>query len=239
MRRLVVTSGVHNGLAGRPAPVFLEPAASEVILALETRATADGELISRVSETLGRWDDAATSTALAAMTTVAEDALLPISREVGQLIFTLVLASKAQRVVEYGTSLGVSTIYLAGAARLTGGRVIGTEISDGKRAEAVRNLRAAELESHVEILLGDARETLRSVAGPIDVLLLDGWVPLYLEIFQLLEPRLARGSIVVCDTVRVHREKLAAFYGYVDGLHDRYIRTPLPLDDGVDVIVRC
>jgi predicted O-methyltransferase YrrM len=221
----------------RNAHAFLGSAAADVISRLEDRASADERWIGAVSTALRQWDDHSPEDALATMTAVSTEVLLPVARDVGQLLFTLAMASNAQWIVEYGTSMGMSTIYLAGAARRTGGRVIGTEASEKKLIEASRNLADAELDQYVDLLPGDARQTLSSLEEPVDFLLLDGWVPLYLEIFQLLEPRLAPNGLVVCDTVRAQADRLAEFYEYVDGRQDRYMRTHLPVDDGVDLIV--
>ncbi|WP_433662553.1 O-methyltransferase [Nocardia sp. CA-128927] len=132
-----------------------------------------------------------------------DDKLLPISGAQGNLLYLLALAKRAQCVVEFGTSFGVSTIHLAAAVRDAGagGRVIGTEQVPGKVVEARKNLAAAGLSDHVEIRAGDARETLRDLDRPVDLLLLDGWPTLAYEILTIVEPNLAAGAIVVVDNV--------------------------------------
>jgi predicted O-methyltransferase YrrM len=132
-----------------------------------------------------------------------DDKLLPIDAGQGDLLYLLARAKGARRVVEFGTSFGVSTTYLAAAVRDAGvdGLVIGTELVPEKAANARANLAAAGLSAHLEIREGDARETLRDLDGPIDLLLLDGWPSLAFEILQLVEPKLANGAIVVVDNV--------------------------------------
>jgi len=70
-----------------------------------------------------------------------------------------------------------------------------------KAGQARANLAAAGLAAHVEVLEGDARETLRDLAGPIDLLLLDGWPQLAIEVLRLVEPHLADGAVIVVDNV--------------------------------------
>src|SRR5919106_1613180 len=63
---------------------------------------------------------------------MAKDIYLPVSREAGGLLYALARGTEAKRIVEYGASFGISTLYLAAAARDTGGRVISTEIEPTK-----------------------------------------------------------------------------------------------------------
>ncbi len=116
----------------------------------------------------------------------------------------------ARCAVEFGTSFGVSTIYLAAAVRDAGtnGRVIGTELVPGKAAKARANLASARLAAHVEIREGDARETLRDLDRPVDLLLLDGEPAVAFEILQIIEPKLADGAVVVVDNIAHFRSDL-------------------------------
>jgi predicted O-methyltransferase YrrM len=132
-----------------------------------------------------------------------KDKLLPLGPAQGELLYLLARAKGVRCAVEFGTSFGVSTIYLAAAIRDagTGGRVIGTEMVPEKVMTARSNLTEAGLSSHVEILEGDARNTLRDLSEPVDLLLLDGWPALAIEVLQIVEPRLADGAVVMVDNV--------------------------------------
>lgn len=132
-----------------------------------------------------------------------DDKLLPIAPAQGELLYLLARARGVRCAVEFGTSFGVSTIYLAAAIRDAGvgGRVIGTELAPGKIAAANSNIASAGLTAQVEIRQGDARTTLRELAEPVDLLLLDGWPALAMEVLQIVEPRLARGAMVIVDNV--------------------------------------
>jgi predicted O-methyltransferase YrrM len=106
---------------------------------------------------------------------------MPISARGGDLLYSLVRASRPDTVVEFGTSFGISTIYLAAAvADNEKGHIYSTELSAAKVAAAHRNLLEADLADKVTILPGDALETLRDVAGPVGLALLDGWKDLCL-----------------------------------------------------------
>jgi predicted O-methyltransferase YrrM len=125
---------------------------------------------------------------------------LAVSPEVGELLYVLTLARVPRTAIEFGTSHGISTIYLAAALRDAGaGGLVSAELLP-EMAEAARaNLTAADLAGVVEIRTGDALETLRDVEGPVDLVFLDGRNDLYLDVLHLLEPALAEHALVLAD----------------------------------------
>ena len=124
---------------------------------------------------------------------------LAISREQGEFIYDLLINSKAKNIVEFGTSFGISTIYLAAAAQVINGHVVTSELLPDKCARARSNFEAAGIENLIELREGNALETLATVNNGIDFLLLDGWNDLYLELFKLLEPKLKPGATIYTD----------------------------------------
>jgi predicted O-methyltransferase YrrM len=101
---------------------------------------------------------------------------LNISAEFGQFLYVCARARQATNIVEFGTSFGVSTIYLATALRDGGGgQLIGTELEPAKAERAHENISVAGLDGMVDIRVGDALETLRDdVDDGVDLVLLDG-----------------------------------------------------------------
>jgi predicted O-methyltransferase YrrM len=107
-------------------------------------------------------------------------------------------ACKATRIVEFGTSMGISTIYLATALRDNGGgHLISTELQPSKVERARANLKSAGLDDLVEIREGDALETLVDLEDDVDLLLIDGAMTLYLPVLKLIEPRLKSGAVIL------------------------------------------
>lgn len=132
-----------------------------------------------------------------------KDLWLPVSREIGALLYMLARGCGARTIVEFGTSFGISTLHLAAALRDNGGgRLITSEFEPSKVARARQNLMAGGLSDLVEIREGDALKTL-SVDLPetIDLLLLDGAKSLYPDILSLVESRLRPGAFIVADNV--------------------------------------
>jgi len=132
----------------------------------------------------------------------------------------------------------VSTIYAAAAARDTGGRVIGSELEPTKRARALAHLAEAGLADVAEVRLGDATETLRDVAEPIDLLLLDGWKDLYLPMLRMLQPKLRPGGVVLADNIKTFRRSLAPYVDYVQSGRNGFSSVTLPLKDGFEYSVK-
>jgi predicted O-methyltransferase YrrM len=140
-----------------------------------------------------------------------KDVPLPISREIGTLLYMLARSSGAKTIVEFGTSFGISTLHLAAALRDNGGgRLITSEFEPSKAARARANLTAGGLIDLVEIREGDALQTL-SVDLPksIDLVLLDGAKGLYPDILDLLEKHLRPGALIVADNADFSPDYLA------------------------------
>jgi predicted O-methyltransferase YrrM len=159
---------------------------------------------------------------------------LAVSRETGTLLYMLARGVNARNIVEFGTSFGISTLYLAAALRDNGGgRLITTEFESSKVARARENLTAGGLIDLVEIRQGDALQTLKSdLPETIDLLLLDGAKGLYPDVLALLEGRLRPGAFVVADDADVSPDYLARVRSTEQG----YLSTPFAAD--VEVSMR-
>ncbi|MDE1150279.1 MAG: class I SAM-dependent methyltransferase [Azospirillaceae bacterium] len=155
---------------------------------------------------------------------------LTVSPEFGRFLYMCARACKATRIVEFGSSMGISAIYLAAALRdMGGGQLIGTDLEPTKAVRARANLAAAGLADLVEIRVGDARETLKDgIGGDIDMVMLDGAFTLYLPILKLLEPHLKPGALIIGENA------FAQAPGYIDHVRDPrngYLSLPLPFDN--------
>jgi predicted O-methyltransferase YrrM len=127
--------------------------------------------------------------------------LLHVGEEVGRFLSALAVARQARRIVELGTSYGYSTLFLADAARQTGGKVFTLELSAEKQAYAREQIGRAGLGDYVEWLQGDALELLAGLDGPYDLVLLDLWKELYIPCLDLCAPRMGEGGIIAADNI--------------------------------------
>ena len=161
---------------------------------------------------------------------------LSVAPEVGELLYGLAMARRPATIVEFGASLGFSTLHLASAMRDAGaGRVISTELEPEKARIARENLAAAGLDDVVDLREGDALDTLQDVLE-VDLLFLDGWNNLYLSVLDLLEPRLTAGALVIADLSAGDPEH-ATYCERMHDPHSGYVSVDVPLDAGVVVSV--
>ena len=130
-----------------------------------------------------------------------DELLLSVGREAGVLLYLLTTGAQSKRILELGTSYGYSPVWLAAAARATGGKVLSLELRDFKIEHARQALTRAGLSTRVEFHQGDCLETLKTLSGPFDFVLLDVWKDLYLPCFELVHPKLAPGGIIAADNM--------------------------------------
>ena len=168
-----------------------------------------------------------------------QDALLPVSRDAGRFLYSMARSISAKRIVEFGTSFGVSTIYFAAALRDNGGgTVIGSELENGKVDKAIRNLAEVGLSEYADIRTGDAMQTLQETGGTIDLLFLDGWKELYLDVLHLTAPCLRPGTVVLADDVLLFPDQLAPYLDYMRDPAHGFVSVLVPIGDGIEYSVK-
>lgn len=165
------------------------------------------------------------------------DLYIPISPEQGAMLYLLARAIEARRIVEFGSSFGISTIYLAAAARENGGEVIGSEFEPSKHEQATKNIAEAGLANYANVIFGDARETFRAIAAPIDLVLLDGWKAMYIPVIEILKPKLRNGAVVMADNIFTFKKVLRPFVDYMQSGENGFASTTLRISDGFELSV--
>jgi predicted O-methyltransferase YrrM len=152
----------------------------------------------------------------------------------------LARAINAKTIVEFGTSFGVSTIYLATAIRDNGngGKVIGTEFVPGKVKEAKKNLEAAGLLRYADIWEGDARQTLKKLPDYIDLCLMDGFPPYALDVFKLIAPHMRKGGMVITDGTEMLKDVMGDYLKYLRDPANGFRTLSIPIGDGTEISVK-
>jgi predicted O-methyltransferase YrrM len=163
--------------------------------------------------------------------------MLNITRETGRLLWILARAIGATRILEVGTSNAFSTIWLADAARATGGQVTTLELNPDKVALARANLARAGLDGVVEIVEGRAAETLSAIAGPFDLVFLDADRPSYLTYLELVVPKLRLGGLLVADNVTSHASELTDYLERVKS-DSRLFSVTVPIGNGEEIALK-
>ncbi len=126
----------------------------------------------------------------------AQGRRMNVPTEDGRLLRTLAEALDAKTVVEFGTSNGVSAIWLSLALRKTGGKLITHEIDPDTAAQARENFAKAGVAEIVTVVEGDGHEKAKELKGPIDMVFIDADKEGYLDYFQKTLPLVRPGGVI-------------------------------------------
>ncbi|MGE5815530.1 MAG: O-methyltransferase [Acidobacteriota bacterium] len=176
-----------------------------------------------------------------------------VDAEVGAFLRVLALACGARRVLEIGTAIGYSGIWLAGALP-PAGKLITIDIDPARARRARQNFARAGIIGRVDVLVGDAMQVVETVHGPFDLIYQDGAKELYTPLLDPLVMRLRPGGLLVTDNVLwdgevvpgfidpPHRDpastRLIAEYNERLTTHPALITSIIPLRDGVAVAIK-
>ena len=173
------------------------------------------------------------------------DKLVALDRDKAEFCYQICRALGAKRVVEAGTSFGVSTLVLAAAVRdnlrRDGGEgiVIGTEY-EPKKAEAARaHFAEAGLSGFIQLREGDLRQTLVEVGAPVDFMLIDIWTPMARPALELVAPYLRDGAVVIADNTSQFPDAYRDYFEFVNDPANRFRTMTLPFEGGLEFTVRC
>lgn len=170
------------------------------------------------------------------------DKLVALDPDKAEFCYQLCYANNSRRIVEIGTSYGVSTLYLAAAIRDNiragggNGVVIGTEYEPDKAAAARAHFEQAGLSRFVDLREGDLRQTLKVIDGPVDFMLMDIWISMARPALELVAPHLRPGAIVITDNTGQYRSEYADYFAFLDAQGFRTMT--LPFDGGLEMSVR-
>ncbi len=176
-----------------------------------------------------------------------------VDAEVGALLRVLATAIGATRILEIGTCIGYSGIWLAGA--LPPGGMLITMEKDAERADIAKaNFNRAGLSDRVSVMVGDAALKIVKVSGPFDLIFQDGHKPLYNTLLEPLVARLRPGGLLVTDNVLWDGEVVPGFthtpaknaddtraiseYNQRLASHPQLLTSIVPLRDGVAISVK-
>ncbi len=158
---------------------------------------------------------------------------LAVGPDAGRLLFALVAPNAGCEVLEIGGSRGYSTIWLAAAARILGGRVVSLEREPAKAEAWRRNIAEAGLEEWAELVEGDARESLVALEDGFDVVFLDAWKDDYEWYFEVARTKLEPGAVVVADNVDT--SPVVKAYAAARQADPTLVSVTVPLGSGLEV----
>jgi caffeoyl-CoA O-methyltransferase len=159
-----------------------------------------------------------------------------VARTTGQFLFALVAPSWGCEVLEIGGSRGYSSIWLGAGVSYLGGSVVSLEHNPEAAGAWRRNVADAGLDEWLELIEGDAFETLPKIEEGFDVVFLDAEKEDYERLFQLTREKLEPGALVVADNVLSHADALGA-YSRARQADETLESFTLPLDRGLELSV--
>ena len=168
------------------------------------------------------------------------DKMVALDRDKGEFCYQLCRSIGASRIVEAGTSFGISTMYLAAAVRdnqFKKGVVIGTEHEPAKVKIALQNFEKAGLSEFIDLREGDLRQTLKEVDGSVDFMLVDIW-NVALPALELVSSNLRPGAIVICDNTTVSAEAYRGYFKFVNDPKNQFRTMTVPFRGGLELTVR-
>src|SRR6266566_10086640 len=163
--------------------------------------------------------------------------MLNLEPETAQFLNILLRSSRRTRLLEIGTSNGYSTIWLAWAASVTGGRVISIDRDAHKQAQADANLRRVGLRELVDFACGDATEIVAGLPDPFDCVFFDADRYSAPAQLALLMPKLAPDVLLLADNVFSHPTEIAAYLRALEAL-PQFDRVVVPIGKGLSVAYR-
>jgi predicted O-methyltransferase YrrM len=219
------------------APGLDDPRVMATLQALHARARQDVFVFMRALPSVS-WSVLRGRPAIDGAIPFLKDAYIPVDPDQGKFLYVTARMLNAKRIVEFGTSFGISTIYLAAAARANGGSVIGTELVPEKVNAARANVAQAGLAQFVNLREGDAMKTLSNIDEPIDLLLLDGWKDIYLPMVKMLTPKLRADAAVIADNVFTFKTALRPYVEHMQNRGNGCDSVTLPLGHGMEYSMR-
>jgi predicted O-methyltransferase YrrM len=130
-----------------------------------------------------------------------DEFLLDVGESVGMLMNLLIREAQAKTILEVGTSYGYSTVWLAEAARATGGKVITLDLNAEKQRYAHSMLQKAGLDRFAEFRCGDALVLIKGLAETVDFVLIDLWKEVYIPCFDAVRTKISPAAIIIADNM--------------------------------------
>lgn len=163
----------------------------------------------------------------------------------GSFLYTIAKLTKPRHILEVGTAIGYSAIWLGRGTVEQRTKITTIEINPETAKTARANLEEAGLLGRVEILVGDGLETCRRLSGPFDLLFIDAAKEQYRAITETMLPKLSPGAVIMADNVLWHgavaerkadeiTREIQDFNKYICA-HPKLETVIVPLRDGISL----
>jgi len=168
------------------------------------------------------------------------DEMLAITNDTGKFFEIFLIAMRANRILEIGTSVGFSTLWFANALvhnnavqPKNGKPIISIEMNPSKISRASKNFTEAGVENVIDVLEGNAKKVLLEISEDLkgqaearktdslfDFIFLDADKENLKEYFDLALPMLRIGGVVATDNMlypEEYRDLMSEYANYIRG----------------------
>jgi caffeoyl-CoA O-methyltransferase len=191
------TGGALGVMSMGQALTFRSAEAAESMAEVEKKAKEELEKIMKEMEAQGK-------------------GYLAVPRKDGQFLNFLVKVARAQNVLEIGTSIGFSAIWMGAGLEETGGKLTTIEILEERVQKAKENVGKAGLTHRVNFKQGDAHQIVTTLEGSFDMIFLDADKEGQAEYFKKLHPnKLAPGGLLLCHNAIRSRDQMKEYLDLV------------------------
>jgi len=136
-----------------------------------------------------------------------------IDHKTGEFLRNLIIERDYKKVLEIGTSIGYSGIWLASALRETGGKLYTIESKEQRYDIATKNFAQAGVDDIVQQLKGHAPDV--EIPDMIDMLFLDATKFEYKYYISTYLFHMKKGGIIVADNALSHAKELSEYRDYI------------------------
>lgn len=150
----------------------------------------------------------------------------------------LIKIKQSENMLEIGTANGFSGIQFGIELEKTGWKLTSIEFSERSHLLAVENIKKAELQNTVSLILGNALDEIPKLTEKYDFVFIDGMKRRSVDFLRLVWDKVEPGGIIILDDVIKFWNKMVWLWEYLQEHNIPYNVIPVDGDDGVMMMVK-
>lgn len=173
------------------------------------------------------------------------NANMSVGLEVGKFLGLLVHLKQAKKVLEIGTCIGYSSVWIATALSQTGGKLTSIEYDKQFGELTQKHIASAGLANYSDIILGNAEEEIKKLEGSYDIVFQDSDKSLYASMLEDCIRLVKLGGIIVADDTLFKAMGIEGTYSDAINKYntivkkdDRLLSMILPIGSGITLSIR-
>ncbi|MEM2759248.1 MAG: O-methyltransferase [Nitrososphaerales archaeon] len=165
---------------------------------------------------------------------------------VGRFLYILAATTGAKHVLEIGTAIGYSAIWLGLAVKRNNGKVITIEIDENFTYEALKNIERMGLAKTIKVINGDGLEVIEKIRRKFDIIFIDDNKQNYPKYLEPCSQRLHENGLLVADNalwngevaLDIKSKDAKAIAKFNKSLMKRMFSVIIPARDGIAIGIK-